>query len=269
MKNKMSNMLLVIMFMIGLSLLLYPTVSDYWNSFHQSSAITSYEESIKKIDQELYDKLWKEAYAYNKTFDENRWVLNDEEKKVYEELLDVSNQGIIGHIEIPRIKCELPIYHGVDDEILQVAIGHLEGTSLPIGGESTHAVLSGHRGLPSAKLFTDLDKVTIGDTFMIYVLDKTFTYEVDQIHIVLPNEFDLLNIVEGEDLVTLITCTPYGVNSHRLLVRGHRIENAKEQVYITAEAFQIDPILVAPILALPILFILLILLFIPKNKNND
>ena len=267
MKNRMSNMLLVIMFVIGLSLLLYPTISDYWNSFHQSSAITYYEDSVKIIDQDLYDKLWKEAYAYNEALDENKWVLSDKEMDVYKSLLDVSKQGIIGHIEIPKIKCELPIYHGVNESILQVAIGHLEGTSLPIGGGSTHAVLSGHRGLPSAKLFTDLDKMDIGDTFIIHVLNEIFTYEVDQIRIVLPNEFDLLNIVEGEDLVTLITCTPYGVNSHRLLVRGHRIENAKEQVYITSEAFQIDPILVAPIVAVPMVLLLLILLFIPKSKR--
>ena len=267
MKNKISNILLVIMFLVGLSLLLYPTVSDYWNSFHQSNAITSYEESIKQINQEEYDKLWASAYTYNESFTQNKWVLNEDEKKTYENQLDISKQGIIGHIEIPRIKCELPIYHGTNEDILQVAIGHLEGTSLPIGGESTHAVLSGHRGLPSAKLFTDLDQLSVGDTFMIHVLDKTFTYEVDQIHIVLPNEFDLLNIVEGEDLVTLVTCTPYGVNSHRLLVRGHRIENAKEQVYIISEAFQIDPNLIAPIISIPIFLVLLIMLFIPKNKK--
>lgn len=269
MKNKISNILLVIMLTVGLFLLLYPTVSDYWNSFHQTNAITNYQEAIKTIDQDLYDHLINDANEYNEELSKtgNKWILSDLEKIKYNSLLNISNQGVIGHIEIPSIKCELPIYHGTDEAILQVAIGHIEGTSLPIGGKNTHSVLSGHRGLPSARLFTDLDKLVISDTFMIHVLNSVYTYEVDQIHIVLPNEFDLLTIEEDQDLVTLITCTPYGVNSHRLLVRGHRIENAKEQVYISADAFQIDPTIIAPILAIPMLFLLLILLLLPKKKK--
>ena len=196
--------------------------------------------------------------------------MTDEERTKYESLLNVSGYGIIGYIEIPSINCSLPIYHGTDEAILQIAVGHIEGTSLPVGGSGTHCVLSGHRGLPSARLFTDLDKMVIGDTFLMRVLDETLTYEVDQIRIVLPYEMDDLEIEEGKDYCTLVTCTPYGINSHRLLVRGHRIENQEEAqaIRITADAMQIEPLLVAPIVAIPMLLILLVILLLPKKSKK-
>ena len=197
--------------------------------------------------------------------------MTDEERAQYESLLNVSGNGIIGYIEIPSINCSLPIYHGTDEAILQIAVGHIEGTSLPVGGSGTHCVLSGHRGLPSARLFTDLDKMVIGDTFLMRVLDETLTYEVDQIRIVLPYELDDLEIEEGKDYCTLVTCTPYGINSHRLLVRGHRIENQEEAqaIRITADAMQIEPLLVAPIVAIPMLLILLVILLLPKKSKKE
>ena len=176
----------------------------------------------------------------------------------------------MGYIEIPSIDVHLPIYHGTDDAVLQIAVGHLEWTSLPVGGESTHCVLSGHRGLPSARLFTDLDQLKEGDYFMLNILDETLTYEVDQIRIVEPQETDDLLIVEGEDLVTLVTCTPYGINTHRMLVRGRRIatEEVRAVRRVTADAIQIEPIIVAPFVALPILLVLLIVLLIPKRRRR-
>ena len=211
--------------------------------------------------------------AYNASLLErnNAYLLTEEQKAAYEQLLNVSGLGIMGYIEIPSIDCSLPIYHGTEESVLQIAIGHLEWTSLPVGGESTHCVLSGHRGLPSAKLFTNLDKLQEGDVFLLRVLDEVLTYEVDQILIVEPQETGALRIVEGEDYCTLVTCTPYGINTHRLLVRGHRIENAPEArlVRVTADAVQIEPLLVAPIVALPMLLLLLILLLLPKRPKND
>ncbi len=276
MKKKTSNLVTIFLIMIllaGLSLLLYPTVSDYWNSFHQSRAIASYAEQVAEIDSDTYERLWADAQAYNRSLigKVGRYDMTDEERAKYESLLDVSGNGIIGYIEIPSIKCELPIYHGTDEAILQIAVGHIEGTSLPVGGESTHCVLSGHRGLPSARLFTDLDKMVVGDTFMMRILDETLTYEVDQIRIVLPDEMNDLEIEEGKDYCTLVTCTPYGINSHRLLVRGHRIENQAEtqSIRVTADAIQIEPLIVAPLLAMPILLLLLVLLFVPKQPNSS
>ncbi len=275
MKKKTSNLITVLLILIllaGLSLLLYPTVSDYWNSFHQSRAIASYAEQVAEIDSDTYERLWADAQAYNRSLigKVGRYDMTDEERAKYESLLDVSGNGIIGYIEIPSIKCSLPIYHGTDEAILQIAVGHIEGTSLPVGGESTHCVLSGHRGLPSARLFTDLDKMVVGDTFMIRVLDETLTYEVDQIRIVLPEKLDDLEIEEGKDYCTLVTCTPYGINTHRLLVRGHRIENVEEAVAVrvTSDAIQIEPVIVAPMLAAPILLILLMIVFLSGNKKK-
>ena len=185
-------------------------------------------------------------------------------------MLDISDNGIMGYIEIPSIKCSLPIYHGVDEAVLQIAVGHIEWTSLPVGGESTHCVLSGHRGLPSAKLFTNLDQLVVGDIFIMRVLDETLTYEVDQIRIVEPQDVEALKIVPGEDLCTLVTCTPYGVNTHRLLVRGHRVENQTDaaMIYVTADAMQIEPVLVAPIVATPMLLLLLVWLMIRYRKKR-
>ena len=271
--NHLITILLVLIFLLGLSLLLYPAVSDYWNSKHQTRAIAVYSEEVSGLDKEQYQALWAGAAAYNASLRErdNAYLLTEEQKAAYEQLLNVSGLGIMGYIEIPSIDCSLPIYHGTEESVLQIAIGHLEWSSLPVGGESTHCVLSGHRGLPSAKLFTNLDKLQEGDVFMLRVLDEVLTYEVDQILIVEPQEIAALQITEGEDYCTLVTCTPYGINTHRLLVRGHRIENAPEArlVRVTADAVQIEPLLVAPIVALPMLLLLLILLLLPKRPKND
>ena len=271
--NHLITILLVLIFLLGLSLLLYPAVSDYWNSKHQTRAIAVYSEEVSGLDKNQYQALWADAAAYNASLRErdNAYLLTEEQKAAYEQLLNVSGLGIMGYIEIPSIDCSLPIYHGTEESVLQIAIGHLEWSSLPVGGESTHCVLSGHRGLPSAKLFTNLDKLQEGDVFLLRVLDEVLTYEVDQILIVEPQEIAALQIAEGEDLCTLVTCTPYGINTHRLLVRGHRIENAPEArlVRVTADAVQIEPLLVAPIVALPMLLLLLILLLLPKRPKND
>ena len=272
MKNKKSTILLLLAFFIGLSLLLYPTVSDYWNSFHQSKAIAGYAQAVADLNDVSYEHYWADAQAYNAALPENRhrYQPTEEEHSQYENLLNISDNGIMGYIEIPVIGVSLPIYHGVEDTVLQIAIGHIEGTSLPVGGLSTHCVVSGHRGLPSAKLFTDLDKLVEGDTFLLRVLDEVLTYEVDQIRIVEPQELDLLGIEDGQDLCTLVTCTPYGVNSHRLLVRGHRIENQENasSIRVTADAMQIEPILVAPVVAAPMLLLLLVWLLISGPKKS-
>lgn len=273
-KNLLSNIVLVIMLMIGLSLLLYPSFSDYWNSKHQTKAIAVYSEEVKALDKVNYEEIWESAREYNEELlQKGKASIGDEkQQKKYQELLNISGNGIMGYIEIPEIGCMLPIYHGVDDVILQIAIGHLEWSSLPVGGEGTHCVISGHRGLPSAKLFTDLDKLAEGDLFMMRILDELLTYEVDQILIVEPHELEALEIEEGKDLCTLVTCTPYGVNSHRLLVRGHRVENIEEAsaIRVMADAIRIEPVVVAPIVALPILFGLFIVLLVrhPKSKKK-
>ena len=227
--NSIINFILVLIFLAGLSLLLYPTFSEYWNSFRQSRAISSYNEQIAGMDEVIYNEAWKSARAYNKSIldRKNVYVLSDEENEDYNNQLKLTSNNVMAYVEIPKIKCSLPIYHGTSEGVLQTAIGHLEWTSLPVGGESTHCVLSGHRGLPSAKLFTDLDKLEIGDQFYIRVLNEVLNYEVDQVKVVLPEETKDLHIVEGEDYCTLFTCTPYAVNTHRLLVRGHRVEAAE------------------------------------------
>ena len=261
-KKDFSTIALIIVFFVGVSVLLYPTVSDYWNSLHQSQAIATYADSVENMDEQDYEKLWDAAVSYNqKLFQSGHGLgLKDEEKEEYNELLDVSGTGIMSYIEIPKIKCSLPIYHGTDEGVLQIAVGHIEGSSLPVGGLNTHCVLSGHRGLPSAKLFSNLDKLEEGDIFMIRTLDQTLTYEVDQIRIVLPDEVDDLKIEEGKDLCTLVTCTPYGINTHRLLVRGHRVANQEEAeaVRVTADAMQVDNRIVAICIAVPVLVLLLI-----------
>ena len=272
MKKKLPTILLFVVLLIGLSLLLYPTFSDWWNSFHQSQAVTSYVEQVANIDNNEYEKIWNEAWEYNQSLlrRPNSYLLDEEQRREYDSLLNIGSNGIMGYIEVPKIGVTLPIYHGTAEAVLQVAIGHLEWTSLPVGGESSHCVVSGHRGLPSAKLFTDLDKMEIGDTFLLYVLDEVMTYEVDQIRIVEPHVTKDLLIVEGEDLCTLVTCTPYGINSHRILVRGHRVETAAAEkvIRVTADAVLIDPIFIAPLIAAPIFLVLLIGLFIPKKKKK-
>ena len=226
------------------------------------------------LDDEVYEALWAEAEAYNETLPDkaDRFNMSEEELEEYQTYLSVSGTNVIGYIEIDKIGCYLPIYHGTDESVLQVGVGHLEGSSLPVGGPGTHCVISGHRGLPSAKLFTDLDQMEVGDTFVLYVLDETLTYEVDQIRIVEPTEMSELAIVEGEDYCTLVTCTPYGINTHRLLVRGHRIENEEEAavVRVPADAMQIEPVTVAPLVAVPLLILLFIgLLLMTRRRTHS
>ena len=275
MKKHASTILLILILLVGLSLLLYPTVADWWNSFHQSRAIVDYDSAMADLDPEDYSAYFQAAEEYNRQVAQlNYPLMYYDQVEGYEEALNLTGNGIMGYIQIPKIDVSLPIYHGTSEGVLQVAVGHLEGSSLPPGGEGTHCALSAHRGLPSARLFTDLDLMEVGDTFTLTVLDRLLTYQVDQILIVEPQDVEALYVVEGEDLCTLITCTPYGINSHRILVRGHRIENApEERVFrVTAEAIQIDPIIVAPMVAAPMLLILLIVLLFPhpgKKRRKE
>lgn len=272
MKRKLSTMLLILVFFAGLSLLLYPSLSDYWNSFHASQAVATYSEEVRNLNADKYDRLIGEAREYNAALPGRykAFFLSESDRSTYNALLDVNGTGVMGYIEIPTIQISLPIYHGTEDEVLQIAVGHLDWSSLPVGGEGTHCVLSGHRGLPSAKLFTNLDKLVAGDKFVIRVLDEVMTYEVDQILIVEPNDLSALAIEKGKDLCTLVTCTPYGVNSHRLLVRGHRVENESEEIRVTSDAIEIDPLIVAPAVALPMLLALLFILLVSgKKKKSD
>ena len=275
MKKNRSNIILILIFLVGLSVMLYPTVSDYINQKNQSRAVASYSEEVENLSDVDYQAYFDAADDYNRRLAETPDAFyRPEQVSGYTDTLDVSGTGIMGYITISKIGVELPIYHGPSDGVLQVAAGHLEGSSLPVGGAGTHAVISAHRGLPSAKLFTNLDELEAGDTFTITVLDRVLTYEVDQISIVLPTETDLLQPVEGKDYVTLMTCTPYGINTHRLLVRGKRIENAENQKHIrvTADALRIEPIIVAPALAVPMLLVMLVvMLAVPrlrKRKNQ-
>ncbi len=272
MKKHFGTIMLILIFLAGLALLLYPTLSDYVNSLHQSKAISAYAKSLENMDTEKYEAILAEARQYNAALAQapQSYELTDEEQEQYSQLLNVDGNGIMGYIEIPSIEVSLPIYHGTSDSVLNSSVGHLDWTSLPIGGESTHCVLSGHRGLPSAKLFTNLDKLAVGDTFLIRTLDEVLTYEVDRILIVKPSEVETLQIVPGEDYCTLVTCTPYGINTHRLLVRGHRIENVEEAVTVrvTSDAIVIEPIIVAPMIAAPILLILLLIVFLSGNKKK-
>lgn len=269
--NHITTIVLVLILLVGLSLLLYPSVSDYWNSFHSSRAISAYAEDVANLDEVQYEEMWSAARAYNRALAERstNFALSDAQKEEYEKLLDISGVGIMGYLEIPELNMSLPIYHGTEESVLQIAAGHLEWSGLPVGGESSHCVISGHRGLPSAKLFTDLDKLQEGDVFVLRVLDEVLTYEVDQIRVVEPSQVSDLEIVEGSDLCTLVTCTPYGINTHRLLVRGHRIENIQESqtIRVTSDAMQIEPLIVAPIVATPVLLLLLVLLLLPKRKD--
>ena len=272
MKNHRSTILLILILLIGLSLMLYPSFADWWNSFHSSRAIASYVEQVANIDDAQYEELWDAAWDYNQSLlhRPNDFLLSDEQQEIYKSLLDIGGNGIMGYIEIPMIDVMLPIYHGTKESVLQIAVGHLDWTSLPVGGAGSHCVLSGHRGLPSARLFTDLDKLKVGDVFMLHVLNEILTYEIDQILIVEPQDTDPLLIEPGKDLCTMITCTPYGINSHRMLVRGHRIESQEEpkDIRITGDAVRIEPLMVAPIVAVPILLVLLIILLLPKQKKG-
>ncbi len=270
-KGRISTIVLVVILLAGLCLLLYPTVSDCWNRLHQSKVIADYDEAVSQLDDARCDELWQEAVEYNETLlgNPDRFKMTDEERARYEQLLDVSGNGIIGSVDIPSIGCSLPVYHGTNEAVLQIAVGHIEGSSLPVGGPGTHCVLSGHRGLPSARLFTDIDKLEPGDRFSLRVLNKTLTYEVDKISIVLPYELDNLQIEEGADYCTLVTCTPYGVNDHRLLVRGHRVEGSAsdDAARVVSDAIQIDPMVVAAAVGTCMLVILLVALVASAGKR--
>lgn len=261
MKRRITNVIFILVFLTGLGFLLYPTVSDRWNRMHQTRAITAYAEAAASMDDADYEKVMAAARAYNGELAARGGsvTLTEEEKAAYEAQLNITGQGIMGYIDIPKINCYLPVYHGTTEGVLQTSVGHLEGSSLPVGGESTHCVLSGHRGLPSARLFTDLDQMITGDMFMVCVLDEVLTYEVDQILVVLPEETEALAIETGKDYCTLVTCTPYGVNSHRLLVRGRRTDTLSGEVTqrITADAVQIETPLVVSVAAVPMVVVLL------------
>ncbi|MCY7186081.1 class C sortase [Streptococcus gallolyticus] len=262
---------LVGILLIGLSLLLYPTVSDYWNSFHQSEAVAGYVQDVEDMSEQEKAEMLAAAQAYNQTLQTGvipDLNLSSAETKTYDQTLDVTGTGIMAYVEIPKLNTTLPIYHGTDDSVLQVAIGHIPGTSLPVGGKGTHAVISGHRGLASAKLFTDIDRLVEGDTFMIQVLDETLTYEVDQILTVMPDDVSALAIDPEQDYVTLVTCTPYGVNTHRLLVRGHRIANQENAARVTSEASQVKPLMVAPFLGIFILIVLLLVVNVYRRLRH-
>lgn len=271
MKKHGTTILLIIIFLVGLSLLLYPTVADYWNSFHQSAAIATYMGEVAEMDDTTYEEMWSSANEYNKKIAQygNIWIPDEKQLKEYNKQLNVSKTGIMGYVDIPSIACKLPIYHGTDEGVLQIAVGHIEGSSLPVGGPSTHCVLSGHRGLPSAKLFTDIDKLTEGDLFRIQVLDETLTYEIKKILIVEPHQVDALKIEEGKDLCTLVTCTPYGINSHRMLVQGVRIETEKvREARVTADAVQVETLMVALVLGVIFLIILWIVLLVLLSRRK-
>ena len=269
-KKHFVTLIIVLVFIVGLGLLLYPSIANYWNSFHQTRAIMGYAETVSKMDPKDYDKILKSAKAYNKRLGQTGiiWNLSDDQKKEYNKQLNVDKSGIMGYISIPKIHVKLPIYHGTKDTVLQVAIGHLEGTSLPVGGKSSHCVVSGQRGLPSAKLFSDIDKIKEGDTWTMTILNETLTYEADQIRIVEPNDLSNLQIKKGKDYCTLVTCTPYGVNTHRLLVRGHRIPNLNGDADVIADAMQIEPVYIAPFVAAPILLILILMLLLRTGKRS-
>lgn len=271
MKKDRSTIVLVFVFFVGLSVLLYPSLANYWNNRTQSHAIVDYEETLARLTEKDYTDCFENAYAYNaELLGLTRPLVQHDQLEGYEDTLKVGNSGVMGYISVEKIGVELPIYHGTSDAVLNVSVGHLEGSSLPIGGETCHTVLSAHRGLPSATLFTHLDKLEAGDVFTITVLDKVFTYEVDLISIVEPTDVECLNIVEGEDHCSLVTCTPYGINTHRLIVRGTRKENAqkKAMLYVPNDAYQIDPLIVAPAVAMPMLLILLILLMVKYDNKT-
>ena len=270
MKKSKIGLLLVLMLFVGVCGLLYPSVSQYWNSKTQTRAVENYLEILDSLKPEDYDAYFQEAEDYNAALDALSFPLTDHTQlQGYHNILNLGGSGIMGYVSIAKLGVELPLYHGISAEVLNVACGHLEGTSLPIGGKSTHSVLSAHRGLPHARMFTDLDKMEIGDTFTITVLNRIVTYQVDQIKVVRPNETDDIQIIPDEDLCTLLTCTPYGINSHRLLVRGTRIENAAPQLHVTSNAYKIDSLVATPVVAAPILLILLIVLLVKYRDTGS
>lgn len=272
MKKHLYTLALILIFLIGLSLVLYPSVSNWWNQTRSSKVISDYSELVAQMDDDTYDRMWAQAVAYNESRAGmlNPFLLTQEQQQAYQQVLNLDGNGVMGYIEIPSLGVSLPIYHTVNEDILQVAVGHLDWSDLPVGGEGTHSVMSGHRGLPSAKLFTDLDDLRPGDTFLLRILDNLLTYEVDQILIVEPHQVEDLKREPGLDLCTLVTCTPYGINTHRLLVRGHRVENTPEAavVRVTANAVPVDPMIVALIVAIPMMAVALAGLIHRSNQKQ-
>ena len=269
MRKHKTVIFLTIGFLVGVCILLYPAFSDFWNSKTQSRAITNYESVLENLKPEDYAAIFEQAYAYNRALYETDFPLLDfSQVPGYYDTLRLENNDMIGYLKIDRIGVELPVYHGTSAEVLNNGVGHLEGSSLPVGGENTHCVMSAHRGLPSAKLFTDLDRLEKGDTFQIIVLNQVLTYQVDFITVIEPTDISHLNIIDGGDYCTLFTCTPYGINTHRLLVRGVRIETIKEKpiIYVSNEAFRIEPLLVTPVVAAPMLLALLIHLLVKYRE---
>lgn len=282
MKSKLYNLLLVLIFLVGLSFLLYPTVSNYYNSLHQTRAIQEYAQEVDQLEEERNLQLRAEATDYNLRLQQqgqfSSYRLMEEE---YYALLNTSSTGVMCYVEIPAISVTLPVMHGTSDMVLDKAIGHLEWSSLPVGGESTHCVLSGHRGLPSAELFTNLDRLEQGDTFYIHILGQTMEYWVDQITVVLPTEYDELAIVPGQDYVTLMTCTPYGINTHRLLVRGRRLyrdqaAQDESQLLLKNEVQSIDLMVVIPVVLVGLAVLVFLALVLrpgrkkrPEKGGND
>lgn len=271
MKSKLFNLLIVIMFFVGLSVLLYPAIGNFINQKRSSHSISTYNTAVDNTSKEYITKLFSAADDYNsRLMNTPSAFFNPSLVDGYEDTLDILGNGVMGYIYIDKIKVELPIYHGTSDDVLQVGVGHLEGSSLPVGGKGTHSVLSGHRGLPSAKLFTNLNDLEVGDVFKITVLDRVFTYEVDQITTVLPRETDELQAVPDMDYCTLMTCTPYGINTHRLLVRGVRLPDAEEKpgIFVENEAFKINIFITAPIFSAPLLLIILFYLLAKIRRSR-
>ena len=266
---KRENFYLFLALIIGLLFLIYPSAADYWNNFHQYRAIMDYADQVARMSTDEYRAYIEAAHEYNRKLSQTGivWESGKGDLTEYESLLNFTDSGNMGYIDIPKIHIKLPIYHGISDEVLQRSIGHLPETSLPVGGESSHCVLSGHRGLPSAKLFSDLDKLVEGDVFTLSILNETYSYEVDRIRVVMPTDLSELKIIPGQDLCTLVTCTPYGVNTHRLLVRGHRVANAQGDAQVVADALQLEAAFVAPFIMAPMILVLLILLFVQPGKK--
>lgn len=267
----LSTIILSAIFLVGLGIILYPTVSDYWNSFHQTRAIDNYNALVEELDDTDYEALFAAAEEYNEQLRRLDAPFSEYEQldELYYSVLDVAGTGIIGYINIPKISVNLPIYHGTGDAVLNVAVGHLEGSSLPIGGEARHSVLSAHRGLPSAKLFTDLDQLDVADIFTITVLNQVLTYEIDQVLIVEPTQLEALNVSPGKDYCTLLTCTPYGINTHRMLVRGHRIENIDDRVIVVSpDAQKVPTYYVIPAVGVPLLFIALFIMLVASGRHE-
>ena len=302
-QRNLVNLVISLVFLVGLGLLIYPTLADYWNSFHQTRAIMSYASEVAKIDTAQYDKLIQYAQMYNRKISDGGilWRMSPEQRVEYERALDFAGNGNMGYINIEKIGVMLPIYHGTSESVLQTSIGHIEGTSLPVGcsswqvkttgeevrdaagnltmlthstgmvtdpTEGSHCVLSGHRGLPSAKLFSDLDKLVEGDTFTLNILNETLTYQVDQIRVVEPTDLTELQVEPGMDYCTLVTCTPYGINTHRLLVRGHRVANAQGDIKVVADALQVETLYIIPFIGIPIIVLLVIMMLVITGQSR-